>query len=55
MAKALGLAMVAEGVETAVQKQTISDLGVEEIQGYFFYKPMPEKEIHRMFLPLGIA
>ena len=55
MSKALGLAMVAEGVETSAQHQAITGLGVEEIQGYYFYKPMPEKEIHKLFLSVGIA
>ena len=41
MARALGLATVAEGAETAEQVSVLCDLACEEVQGFFFAKPMP--------------
>jgi diguanylate cyclase (GGDEF)-like protein len=44
MAHTLGLRVVAEGVETAEQLATLSHLGCDIIQGYFFSRPVnPEK------------
>lgn len=40
LAKELKLEVVAEGVEEESQYQTLSQLGCELIQGYYFYKPM---------------
>ncbi len=39
----LGLAVVAEGIETPQQLQWLQDLGCEFGQGYFFAKPLSEK------------
>lgn len=39
MGHTLGLRLVAEGVESAAQVQFLTDLGCEELQGYYFYKP----------------
>lgn len=36
--------IVAEGVETAQQKEELVRLGVHYLQGYYFSKPLPEKE-----------
>ena len=41
LAHALGLLVVAEGVETAGQRDILLELGCDELQGYFFAKPMP--------------
>jgi diguanylate cyclase (GGDEF)-like protein/PAS domain S-box-containing protein len=38
---AMGLSVVAEGVETAEQAAYVARLGCDEMQGYFFAKPMP--------------
>ena len=35
----LGLRLVAEGVETAAEARTVTDLGVGLMQGYFFARP----------------
>jgi diguanylate cyclase (GGDEF)-like protein len=40
LAHALGLAVVAEGVETAGQRDILQDLGCDELQGFFFARPM---------------
>jgi diguanylate cyclase (GGDEF)-like protein len=41
MARALGLSTIAEGAETAEQVSVLLDLACEEVQGFFFAKPMP--------------
>lgn len=41
----LGMSVVAEGVETEEQKQMVIDLGVEQIQGYYYSKPLPGDEM----------
>jgi EAL domain-containing protein (putative c-di-GMP-specific phosphodiesterase class I) len=35
---------VSEGVETREQYDTMTGLGVNYIQGYFFSRPIPERE-----------
>ncbi len=41
MAKALDLRTVAEGVETAEQFELLKTLGCDQLQGYFFSRPLP--------------
>ena len=41
MAKALGLTVVAEGVETVGQAQRVSELGCDLAQGFYFGRPVP--------------
>lgn len=38
---ALGMTVVAEGVETVQQFELLRELGIEEFQGYHFARPMP--------------
>ena len=40
LAHALGLRVVAEGVETAAQRDILLELGCDELQGFFFARPM---------------
>lgn len=49
MAKDLNLPMVAEGVETYEQMLKIKALGVSEIQGFYYYRPMPAEEVFALF------
>jgi EAL domain-containing protein (putative c-di-GMP-specific phosphodiesterase class I) len=44
LAKAIGMSIVAEGVETAEEHKLLSEMGVDYGQGYFYAKPMPESE-----------
>ncbi len=44
MAKTLGIAVVAEGVETREQMLFLKNIGCEYIQGFYFAKPMPRDE-----------
>jgi diguanylate cyclase (GGDEF)-like protein len=41
LAHELGLPVVAEGVETQTQRDILLGLGCDELQGYFFARPMP--------------
>lgn len=44
MGRALGLELVAEGVETIECAEAVSALGVDRLQGYYFSKPKPWNE-----------
>lgn len=41
----LGFSIIAEGVEDEHQYQTMKELGIEFIQGYYFSKPLPIKAL----------
>jgi diguanylate cyclase (GGDEF)-like protein len=41
VAKAFGVGVVAEGVETPAQSQTLQEFGCRVMQGYHFARPMP--------------
>ncbi len=45
LAHNLELTTIAEGVESAEQLQFLLEHGCQYFQGYYFYKPLPEKEI----------
>lgn len=44
MIQKLNLKIVAEGVETKEQMDALTNMGCEFLQGYYFSKPLPEKE-----------
>ncbi len=44
LAKGLGLACVAEGVETPEQLASLRELGCEYLQGFIFAAPLPAAE-----------
>jgi diguanylate cyclase (GGDEF)-like protein len=50
MGKALGLTVVAEGVETRGQDEFLSASMCDELQGYLFSKPVAAEAIKAMFL-----
>jgi EAL domain-containing protein (putative c-di-GMP-specific phosphodiesterase class I) len=43
----LGLKIVSEGVETEEQLESMKQLGVQYIQGFYFSKPLPQDEFIR--------
>jgi predicted signal transduction protein with EAL and GGDEF domain len=45
---ALGLTVVAEGVETDTQLAHLRDLGCDGAQGYLFSRPVPEAGVHEL-------
>ncbi len=47
MIHGMNLEIVSEGIETKEQYQTMEDLGISHIQGYYFSKPLPENEFIR--------
>jgi EAL domain-containing protein (putative c-di-GMP-specific phosphodiesterase class I) len=51
MGKALGLTVVAEGVETSEQDRFLRAYACDELQGYLFSEPVPASEIPRMLVP----
>ena len=44
MAHTLGMKLVAEGVENKVQADFLREWGCDYIQGYYYFKPLPEDE-----------
>lgn len=47
--KDLGMQVVAEGVETEEQRQLVCDFGVDQIQGYYYSKPLSEEQALEFF------
>lgn len=48
MAHALGMTVVAEGVETAEQLAILQTLSCNEVQGYYVSRPVPANEMARL-------
>ena len=48
IAENLGIAVLAEGVETERQYRYLKDNGCSIVQGYYFYKPVPPDEAERI-------
>ena len=44
MAKNLNMGIIVEGVETKTQIDFLAGIGCENIQGYYFSKPLPVAE-----------
>lgn len=51
LCKGLGLGIVAEGIETDLQLQTLVGLGVTEFQGFMFSRPAPIEDWFRGISP----
>ncbi|RTR38888.1 EAL domain-containing protein [Shewanella canadensis] len=45
LSHALDLHVIAEGVETEEEFQFVRSAGIEAVQGYYFYKPMPKQDL----------
>jgi diguanylate cyclase (GGDEF)-like protein/PAS domain S-box-containing protein len=52
IARNLGLAVTAEGVETEEQAEQLASLACEDVQGYLFARPAPAEEVEKL-LGLG--
>jgi diguanylate cyclase (GGDEF)-like protein len=55
LSHALGLKVVAEGVETQAQAQILAQLQCDELQGFLFAKPMPESALLAWLVQRGTA
>lgn len=53
MSEALGLKIIAEGVETKEQLNILNDLKCHVIQGYYLAKPMTADDLEEQFLKKG--
>jgi EAL domain-containing protein (putative c-di-GMP-specific phosphodiesterase class I) len=50
MSEGLGLRTIAEGVEEEAQMRILESLGCDEIQGYYYGKPVPPEEFEKLYL-----
>lgn len=48
MAKSFGMQTLAEGVERREELEFLFDLGCDQIQGYYFSKPLPGADFHQL-------
>ncbi|MCK8515100.1 EAL domain-containing protein [Methylonatrum kenyense] len=55
LGRTLGLEIVAEGVETAEQRDFLTRHGCHRLQGYLFARPTPVDELMRRFGPTAVA
>ncbi len=53
MSKNLGFRTIAEGVETAEQLAFLREQGCDEVQGYFFSKPLPTDKFEELLKKAG--
>lgn len=50
LAKALGLAVIAEGVETAAQREFLLSIGCVDAQGYLYSRPLDAEDMTQLLL-----
>jgi diguanylate cyclase (GGDEF)-like protein len=50
MARSLGIAVTAEGIETQAQQTWMQHLGCDSAQGYLFARPMPTEDFLKLFI-----
>lgn len=53
LSHSLGLRLVAEGVETRQQAELLTELGCDELQGFYFSKAQPPQAIEALLMQLG--
>jgi EAL domain-containing protein (putative c-di-GMP-specific phosphodiesterase class I) len=51
LSRAMGLPVIAEGVETEEQREFLTRLGCHAFQGYLFSRPLPLDEFEKQWLP----
>lgn len=49
LAKSMGMRVVAEGVETESQLSFLAQRMCDDVQGYYYFKPMPADQVERLF------
>lgn len=54
MAKAVGIRIVAEGVETEEQLAFLRKEGCDEVQGFLFSRPLPVEQLMAVFASVGL-
>ena len=55
MGKALGMTVIAEGVETVEQREFLRAHACDEMQGYLFSKPLPPRELAELLRSTAVA
>ncbi|WP_426411415.1 bifunctional diguanylate cyclase/phosphodiesterase [Bradyrhizobium ganzhouense] len=55
MGKALGMTVVAEGVENAEQEAFLRTHGCDEMQGFLIAKPLPAKQMAELLRPVELS
>ena len=55
LGKALDLTVVAEGVETREQREVVTELGVDVLQGFLLARPAPPDHVTRILASAGAA
>ena len=55
MANKLGLGLLAEGVETQEQVDLLRNIGCDQVQGYYYAKPMPKEEFYELLVKQASA
>jgi len=51
LARSMGLAVIAEGVETAAQRDALARLGCHAYQGYLYGRPLPIDQLEALLQP----
>lgn len=55
MSNKLELGLLAEGVETSEQVDLLRNIGCDQVQGYYYARPMPEEEFFELLTGQGDA